>query len=517
MSSLHFERLFQLSLDMLCVAGFDGYFKLINPAFSHTLGWSSDELLAFPYLEFVHPDDRDATAREARKLSGGGVVVVFENRYRCKDGSYRWFQWNSYPYSEEELIYAVARDITPAKEAEEQLQDRLKEATLKGQQLQEQLQQAQKMEAVGRLAGGIAHDFNNMLTVITGYSDLLLKAPGVTDAIGKGLQEIKRAGTKAAELTTRLLAFSRKQVLQPKVLDLNGVLKSYQAVLRRLLGEDLAVQFHLAPHLWYVKADPGQLEQVLMNLVINARDAMPRGGQLTIETANVQLDAGYAATHPDAQPGPHVMLAVSDTGHGMDKETQARIFEPFFTTKEKGKGTGLGLSTVYGIVKQSGGHIYVYSEVGKGTTFKIYLPQVEAEAPAPLVAEPAPDVPRGKETILLVEDEPPVRNFVSLALQQLGYTVLEVTNGQEARFFCERYSGPIHLLLTDVVLPGESGRQVADQLVSLRPTLRVLYTSGYTENSIVHHGVLDENVAFLPKPFSPEDLARKVREVLDKA
>ncbi|MCI0568658.1 MAG: response regulator [Acidobacteria bacterium] len=378
-----------------------------------------------------------------------------------------------------------------------------------------QLQQAQKLETIGQLASGIAHDFNNMLTVMTGFSDLLLQSPDVTDSARENLLEIKRAGKRAAEMTSKLLAFSRKQVLQPRILDLNDVIHNVKGLFQRLLGEDLRIRFHLATPVWFVRADPGQMEQVLMNLAINARDAMAAGGQLTIETANVRLDRAHAGRHHDVRPGPHVMLAVSDTGHGMDAETQARIFEPFFTTKATGQGTGLGLSTVYGIVKQSGGHVSVYSEVGEGTTFKIYLPQVETDAADPTSAAVVKDLPRGTETILLVEDEAPVRNFLRTVLEQLGYTVLEVTNGQEAQFFGERYSGPIQLLLTDVVLPGDNGRQVADRLVSMRPTLKVLYTSGYTENAIVHRGVLDEGMAFLPKPFSPEDLARQVRDVLD--
>jgi GAF domain-containing protein/CheY-like chemotaxis protein len=381
---------------------------------------------------------------------------------------------------------------------------------------QEQLTQAQKMEAVGRLAGGIAHDFNNLLTVIMGRSDLLRRDPTAADSVRRGLEIILKTAGTAADLTRQLLAFSRKQVLQPRVLDLNTVVASTNQMLRRLIGEDIALGTVLDPDLGRVKADPGQIEQILMNLTINARDAMPKGGQLTIETTNVELDTAYVRGHVDARPGPHVMLAVSDTGVGMTRETLARLFEPFFTTKEVGKGTGLGLSTVYGIVKQSGGCMWVYSEPGEGATFKIYLPRVQdAAEPSEATTTPPADAPCGSETILLVEDEDEVRELARELLQARGYTVLEAPDGAEALRISERHPGMIHLMLTDIVMPGMSGRELATRLTALRPGVAVLYMSGYTDNAVVHHGVLDPGAAFVQKPMAPDVLVRKVRELLD--
>jgi len=380
---------------------------------------------------------------------------------------------------------------------------------------QQQLLQVQKMEAIGRLAGGVAHDFNNLLTVLGGRSRLLLDRLRRDDPLRRDIELIQETADRAATLTQQLLAFSRKQVLAPKVLDLNAVVVNMDTMLRRLIGEDIDLVTVPGPALGRVKADPGQIEQVIMNLAINARDAMPRGGQLTIETANVELDEAYARRHVAVRPGPHVMLAVSDTGPGMDAETQARVFEPFFTTKEPGKGTGLGLATVYGIVKQSGGNIWVYSEPGRGTTFKIYLPRVEEAAepvePAKALAGP----PRGLETVLVVEDDEALRELAREILQSHGYTVLEARHGGEALPIGERHAGPIHLLVTDVVMPWMSGRELARRLMPAHPEMKVLYVSGYTENAVVHNGVLDPDTAFLQKPFTPDALARKVREVLD--
>ncbi len=381
---------------------------------------------------------------------------------------------------------------------------------------QEQFLQAQKMEAVGRLAGGVAHDFNNLLTVISGYADLLLDGtPGSTQR--NQLEEIKRAAERATSLTRQLLAFSRKQVITPRILNLNAVVTAAQDMLSRLLGEDIGLTTNLAPSLGHIKADPGQIEQVIMNLVVNARDAMPKGGRLMIETAHVNLDEEYARSHPYVEPGNYVLLALSDTGCGMDAETQSHIFEPFFTTKARGKGTGLGLSTVYGIIKQSGGHVNVYSEAGRGTTFKIYFKRVdepvEAETPQ---AGPAASA-AGTETILLVEDEPAVRTLAEETLRSSGYTVLAAGEYIEALALCNRHSGTIHLLVTDVIMPGLNGRELAECLHALRPQMRVLFISGYTADAIAHHGILDEGMAFLPKPFSPRDLLVKVRQTLDGA
>jgi PAS domain S-box-containing protein len=384
-------------------------------------------------------------------------------------------------------------------------------------QLEAQLHQAQRMEGIGLLAGGVAHDFNNLLTVITGFCELLLAQLPSGDAMRGPLGEIRKAGDRAAGLTRQLLAFSRKQLLAPQVLDLNALVVNLERMLRRIIGEDIALATVLDSATGPVKADPGQLEQVLMNLVVNARDAMPEGGRLTLETRNAVLDEGYARLHPEVRPGPYVLLAVSDTGIGMDEATQAQIFEPFFTTKGPGKGTGLGLATVYGVVKQSEGHIAVYSEPGKGATFKIYLPQAEEAASPGRSASIAVEIPQGKETILLAEDQDAVRGLVRLTLESCGYTVLEASNGEVALRLCEHFKGAIDLLVTDVVMPGLSGRRLASHLAVLHPNMRVLFMSGYADDAIVRHGVLEAGMPFLQKPFTPMMLARKVREVLDQA
>ena len=380
--------------------------------------------------------------------------------------------------------------------------------------LQQQVLQSQKMEAVGRLAGGVAHDFNNLLTVITSYSDLLLEdlAPG--DAKRDDLEQVRKAADGAAALTRQLLAFSRQQVVEPRVVSLNTVVEGLQKILRRVIGEDIEVTIALAPDLESVRADVGQLEQVLMNLVVNARDAMPTGGRLTVETANAEHDQEYARDREAAAVRRFAMLAVTDTGCGMDEATKARIFEPFFTTKETGKGTGLGLATVYGIVKQAGGFIWVYSEPGQGTSFKIYLPAVDATAERTTAAATTP-APRGTETVLLVEDAAAVRAVTKQILERQGYTVLEAPDGEAGLRLAQRHRGVIHLLLTDVVMPRVGGRELAEQLARLRPDVKVLYASGYTDDSVVRHGILESGTAYLQKPFSPESLARKVRDVLD--
>jgi PAS domain S-box-containing protein len=381
--------------------------------------------------------------------------------------------------------------------------------------LAEQLLQSQKMEAIGRLAGGIAHDFNNILTIILGLSEFMVKGFGESDPRKKDAKEIVRAAERAAGLTRQLLAFSRKQVFSPRVVDLNQTVADMDKMLRRLIGEDISLVTALDPDLEPVMADPGQIEQVIMNLAVNARDAMPAGGKLTIETRNATLDERYAEDHFEVEPGHYVMIAVSDTGHGMDDDTRKRIFEPFFTTKEMGKGTGLGLSTTYGIVKQSGGHIRVYSEPGKGSVFKVYLPRHEGEAESAVIEKLAPKSLRGTETVLLVEDEPDLRKLVRRFLTPRGYQILEASSGEEALEKCRDHPGPIHLLLTDVVLSGMNGRELADNLVQSRPGLRVLYMSGYTDNHIVHHGILAPGTFFIQKPFTELELAHKVREVME--
>jgi signal transduction histidine kinase/ActR/RegA family two-component response regulator len=380
--------------------------------------------------------------------------------------------------------------------------------------LEERLRQSQKMEAVGRLAGGVAHDFNNLLTVILGYSQIL--ADGLpAGRLADSTSQIKSAADRAAGITRQLLAFSRKTVLSPRIIDLNDIMLNLDSLLRRLIGEDIEVLTVPARDLGSVKADPGQIEQVIMNLALNSRDAMPQGGKLTLETANVQLDEKYAGEHQPISAGNYVMLAVSDTGLGMSPEVQARVFEPFFTTKEVGKGTGLGLSMVYGIVKQSGGYIWVYSEPGSGTTFKIYLPRVDQPAESAGADKRPSSVQRGTETILLVEDDPQLRQLSSSVLAHCGYKVLTASSPEEGLEVCRANHQEIRLLVTDVVMPRMNGRQLAEQVLKISPQTRVLYISGYTNNAIVHYGVLDPGLWFLPKPFTLSALIAKVREVLD--
>jgi len=409
------------------------------------------------------------------------------------------------------LVPAVERELH---EAEVRRKSRQAEEEKAG--LEEQLRQSQKMEAIGRLTGGIAHDFNNMLTIIKGYSQFSLMELKEGDSLRGNIKEINKAADRAADLTRQLLAFSRRQIMEFKVLDLNTILRNLDKMLRRIIGEDIELVFLLAEDLVRVKVDPGQIEQVVMNLSVNARDAMPKGGKLTIETANVELDEAYTRNHKVVKPGSYVMLSVSDTGSGMTPGVRDRVFEPFFTTKEIGKGTGLGLSTVYGIVKQSGGYIWVYSELGKGTAFKIYLPRVDElveELEEKAIRE---DIPRGSETILIVEDNEDVRKLSVRVLEEQGYKVLEASTGDDALLLFKERKEPIHLILVDVVMPGLSGRQMVEQLRQTYQDFKVLYMSGYTENTIVHHGALEKGINYIAKPFTVDGLARKVREVLDK-
>ncbi len=475
------------------------------------LGYSVEEWLSTPnfWLSIVHPDDREQTAQAAAadfasRTSDG----TLEFRWVAKDGRILWVQSHTATIIDDEGQPVGSRgvtiDITERKRVEEALQAS-----------EDQLRQSQKLEAVGHLAGGVAHDFNNLLTVITGYSDLTLLRLDKDEPNRANVEEIKKAGQRAASLTRQLLAFSRKQVLQPRILKLNSIVSDVEKMLRRLIGEDIDLLTLLEPSLGQINADPGQIEQVILNLAVNARDAMPQGGKLTIETSNVDLDNEYARKHAAIRPGKYVMLALSDTGTGMDAETQARMFEPFFTTKVQGKGTGLGLSTVYGIVKQSEGNIWVYSELGKGTTFKVYLPRVDDLARIETAPESGAAAPQGRETVLLTEDEEPVRRLTRRILELNGYQVLEAANGDEALSIYKEHTGQIDLIVTDVVMPKMSGLELAQSVKILRPNIKVLYLSGYTDDAIVRHGILDQKMAFLQKPFTPDALLRKVREVLD--
>ena len=384
-------------------------------------------------------------------------------------------------------------------------------------QLEEHLRQSQRMESIGKLAGGVAHDFNNLLTAILGYASLLLdNLPAGSDA-HRDAEQIQKASERAAELTRQLLAFSRKQILQARVVDINAILLGMEPMLHRLIGEDIKLYAHPAASLAKVKADPTQVEQIILNLVINARDAMPRGGTLTIETANVVLDQSQVESHLDVSPGPYVMLSVSDSGCGMDPETKARIFEPFFTTKPPGQGTGMGLATVYGIVKQSGGHVWVYSELGEGTSLKIYLPQSEqGDRKLGMASTPSPvSAATGSETVLIVEDEQSVRDLAGSVLEKRGYTVLAASDGEEALHLSKAHAGDIQLVITDAIMPGMRGHELAEVMRTLRPQIKVLFISGYTDDAAIHQGVLAEGIQFLQKPFTPDALARKVRNVLD--
>ena len=449
----------------------------------------------------VHPDDLEAALQGMRNyIADPTQRYEIEFRLKHRNGSYRLIlSQGSLLFDEQQKPIRMLGshvDVTEKK------------------RLEQKLQQAQKMEAIGLLAGGVAHDFNNLLTVINGCSELLLDQMDEQHPMQQLLLEIYQAGERAAGLTRQLLAFSRKQVLEPKILNLNQVVQETEKLLRRMVGEDIDFSVSLQPNIGLIKVDPGQVEQVLINLVVNARDAMPTFGQLTIETQQVSLDSSYCRGLANVPPGDYVLLAVSDTGCGMDAETQAKIFEPFFTTKEIGKGTGLGLATVHGIVKQSQGHIAVYSELGQGTTFKIYFPQVETPANHQ-ASQSSKLMPSGTETVLLVEDEEAVRTLGKLILQKCGYHVLEDPNGKEALQMAAAFTGPIHLLLSDVVMPLLGGRELAQKMIQLLPQIKILFLSGYTDDAIIRHGVLSSEVAFLQKPFTPTALAQKVRHILD--
>lgn len=490
------DRLFNLSLDMFCVAGFDGYFKQLNPAWERTLGWSVEELLATPWLDLVHPDDLEKTRDGGRELREGHALTDFQNRFRCKDDTYRWISWNSLPLMEEERIFSVARDITEQKN------------------LGEQLRQAQKMEAVGQLAGGVAHDFNNQLTVIAGYSEILLQNLAEDDPERQALEAVRQACVRAQGLTEQLLAFSRKQMLRPEVLNLDAVLEEMSGPLARMVGEQVELSLITDGALQNVKLDRRQFEQAIFNMVINARDAMPSGGKVTIETANIQIREDAAGKYVGLLPGPHVMVLLRDTGEGIPPNILHQIFEPFFTTKELGRGTGLGLSMVYGFVRQSGGTICVESEPKHGATFSLLFP-VTKECPEKPRKEIKPVQHTGDETILVVEDDESVRQLIVHVLREAGYTVLETANAREAMPLGREYAGRIDLMVTDVIMPGLSGVELAERLVPIRRDMRILFISGYTHITALDGGRLPSGSEFLRKPFSREELLALVRNLLD--
>ncbi len=504
------ERLAQIvefSDDAIFSTDLEGTITSWNRGAERLYGYEAAEIIGRGFTLLV-PEERAHESTEIlERARRGESLEHFETTRRCKDGSLVDIVLTCSPTRDAAGTLTgtsrIARDLTERRRAQASLRT-----------AEEQLLHAQKLEAVGSLAGGVAHDFNNLLTVILSYTNLALGDLEPGEPLRADLEEVEKAAQRASSLTRQLLAFSRRQVLSPQVIDPNRLLGGLERMLARLIGEHITLTMLLEQDVGSVLADPGQLEQVVMNLAVNARDAMPQGGHLTIETRRADLDASYAEGHPDVTPGAFVMIAVTDSGTGMDAVTRSRIFEPFFTTKAAGQGTGLGLSTVYGIVKQSGGHVWVYSEPGEGTTFKIYLPRGDTDG-APLSIAPAEPVTlRGSETILLVEDDDHVRGAVRAILRRQGYHVLEAQNGGEALLICEQFRTKIHLLVTDVVMPRMNGKQLADRLCQLRPTLRVLFVSGYTENTIVHHGILDAGINYLQKPITPDALARKVREVL---
>lgn len=501
--------------DLICMVDTLGHFTYLSPSYRDVLGYAPESLIGQHCLSLLHPDDRENTEAEAlRSTSHHAATYGIEIRVRHKNGAWKVFEtvvnWTYDAQGKRQYGIFVSRDITERKQAELTL----RESEEKLRSSEDQLRMSQKLEAVGQLAGGVAHDFNNLLTVISGYSELVLNRLSDGDDNRGKVAEIKRAAERAASLTRQLLAFSRKQVLQPKLFDLNHLVSDMTKMLRRLIDENIEITTVIgeaAP----INADQGQIEQVLMNLVVNARDAMPDGGHLMIETARVDIDEAYASTHLNVQTGPYVVLAISDTGCGIDGETQKHIFEPFFTTKEQGKGTGLGLSTVYGIVKQSGGHILLYSEPARGTVFKVYLPLAAETQGGPTAAPVRAALPRGSETILIVEDEPQIRNLAFDCLVQYGYDVISSANGVEALELMESLTRPVDLVLTDVVMPKLSGRELSERIHAKQPSAKVMFMSGYTNDSVVNHGILDGASWFIQKPFTLESLVSRVRQVLD--
>jgi PAS domain S-box-containing protein len=500
------DRMWRLSTDLMLVARYDATITAVNPAWTNLLGWTQEELLGRPFVDLVHPEDVPATLNEAGKLSDGQTTLRFENRYRHKDGSYSWLSWTAVPG--DGLIHAVARNISAEKEQAEALQ-----------QTEEALRQAQKMEAVGQLTGGIAHDFNNLLTGVIGSLDMMQRrmAKGETDRIEHYATTAMTAANRAAALTHRLLAFSRRQPLDPKAVNANRLVTGMEELLRRTLGEAVQLEIVTAGGLWQTLCDPHQLESAVLNLAINARDAMPGGGQLTIETCNAALDSAYAAQSRDVRPGQYVCICVTDTGSGMSEDVIAKAFEPFFTTKPIGQGTGLGLSMIYGFARQSEGYAKIYSEEGKGTTFKLYLPrhygQGEEDEDS---AGSLTDEHRSQhgETVLVVEDESAVRDLVVDVLEELGYSAIEAVDGPSGLKLLQS-DQRIDLLVTDVGLPGLNGRQLADQAREKRPDLKVLFMTGYAENAAIANGFLEPGMQMITKPFAIEALATRIRDMIE--
>jgi PAS domain S-box-containing protein len=501
------DQVWQASHDLLLVVGLDGVFRSVNPAWERTLGWRPDELVGRTSEWLEHPEDRERTRAEVADIVAGRTSVAFENRIRTRAGDYRILSWSATRSGD--AVYAVARDVTEERRRQEELQE-----------TQERLRQAQKMETVGHLTGGVAHDFNNLLQVVTGNLEILGRhLPEDQARLRRAADHAMVGARRAATLTQRLLAFARRQPLSPRPLEPNKLLLGMSELLHRTLGETIAVETVLSPSVWRIEADANALENAILNLAVNARDAMPSGGKLTIETSNTHLDKAYARRNAEVASGQYVMICVSDTGVGMTPEVVEKAFEPFYTTKEVGKGTGLGLSMVYGFVKQSGGHVKVYSEVGQGTTVRLYLPRLVGGAATD--EEPAaPLAPEGSnsETILVCEDDDDVRAYSVEALRELGYRVLEAHDGQSALRLLERQDGPVDLLFTDVVLPaGMTGADVARRAREIQPGLKILFTTGYARNAIVHHGRLDAGVQLITKPFTYADLAVRIREMLDTA
>jgi PAS domain S-box-containing protein len=501
------DRFFTLAIDLLCIADMDGWFRRLNPAFEKVLGWSIEELSSRRFLDFVHPDDRDATVDAVARLASHRPVLNFINRFLCKDGTHRYLEWRAFPDATGKLFFAAARDISERIEAEE--------ARVR---METELRHVQKIESIGKLAGGVAHDFNNLLTAIIGQMELAKVSLSPESPALRHLEEADKAAGRASSLTRQLLAFSRKQLIEPEELNLNEIVRDMHAMLSSVLGEGIELVIDPQGPKDLVRVDRDQMEQIIINLSINARDAMPSGGKLQISTRMAQLDRAFCEGHAgQCEPGPHVMLRLEDTGCGMTDEVKAHIFEPFFTTKPRGKGTGLGLATVYGAARQHRGVVDVRSEVGKGTCFELYFPLI---AGAGLVDEPvltaaAAKIPRGTETILLAEDEPAVLDVASTILRSLGYNVIPCLSGAVAQERAAQHPDPIHLLLTDVIMPGLDGKELAQRLLRERPELRVLFASGYTGNILAERGVVDDGVEILAKPYTPQTLGHKVREVLD--